>query len=97
MNLKSNLLPGGVLILLGAYMTVTGIQAVPHGHVAGGPIIWVIFFSACALFGGTGIYILFRRDAPQQGPLSSRVAYLALLLFVALVAYSWYLGQAGIG
>lgn len=37
------------LVLLGLVVFFIGIQAIPHGRVAGGNMIWVMYFGGCGL------------------------------------------------
>ena len=50
------------LVLLGFVLLVVGVQSTGQGSVAGGPLIWVLFFGGAGGLLVSGLVLLFRED-----------------------------------
>lgn len=61
MNRK--LVPAVVLVLLALVMFVLGLDATTHGRVAGGNMIWVLYFGGCGLL-WICAFLVVRRSNP---------------------------------
>ncbi|MEI8281943.1 MAG: hypothetical protein WCG75_06030 [Armatimonadota bacterium] len=59
--------PSVYLILIGAGLGLSGIDTMrSHEGVAGGPMIWVLYFGGSLLFIGCGLWLLVKDIAKKE-------------------------------